>query len=480
MIFALYSEINDSTIQSNLGRPQYSYYFLLKSFRVVFESLGEVVIIEDPASEVDQLYDDCRSKNQTCLFVCFTPPYLAPTFLRCPTVCLFAWEFSTVPCASWNQNPAHDWRYVFTRHAGVITTSNYTANIVSDVLRSSNETVPVLAIPSPIWDDFAALRGKDPLAHLNSGSTIPVSGFLQDTDAIDFDLGNLLPRYFVTPKLYSIQNPNETTASNGTRNWRARIESTRKHWRNWYDEVFKLQYDSGSVGTRADEQATNQAIESLPLDLSGVVYTTILNPEDGRKCHIDILSAFIWAFRNNSDVTLVMKMLQQDADGYRMTLNHTLHQLYPFKCRVIIFNGYLNAAEYQSLIDASTYYVNTSHCEGLCLPLMEFLSSGKPVIAPDHTAMRDYINEEIAFVIETNKETNVWPHDPTGHYTTERYRNNWETIVRQYLDSYRIATEDQGKYRSMSNAAKQAMAGFCSFESVQRKMQTFVNDVCGL
>jgi len=481
MIYALYAELNDSNIKSNLGRPQYSYYFLLKSFRRVLGNLGKVKIVEDPATQVDKLYLESRSRGEDCLFICFTPPHLAPTDLRCPTLCLFAWEFSTIPCASWDGNPANDWRWVFSHHVGVITTSSHTADVVRAAMTEHSRTTPVLSIPAPTWDDFAPLRENDPLSHLHRGSTIAAPGHLQDSSTIEFDLHNLLPRYFVTPKTWTPSTSEQMTISNPADEPSDKLSIIRKHLVNWYRDI------SGQSSKQVPSQASMpaplnsfEADEFVEVKIQGVVYTTILNPEDGRKCHIDLITAFVWAFRDNPDATLIMKMTQQDADSYRLSLNHTLHQLFPFKCRIVLFNGYLLTEQYLQLINATTFYVNTSHCEGLCIPLMEFLSSGKPVIAPKHTAMEDYIDADVAFVIETYRETNVWPHDPRGRYTTERHRNNWETIVENYKHSFEIATRQQDVYRRMSANAIQRMKKFCSIAAIENQLKTFLHDELGM
>ena len=49
------------------------------------------------------------------------------------------------------------------------------------------------------------------------------------------------------------------------------------------------------------------------------------------------------------------------------------------------------------------------------MPLMEFMSAGRPVIAPRHTAMADYIDESSAFIVASSPEHNVWPDDPRHH-----------------------------------------------------------------
>lgn len=187
--------------------------------------------------------------------------------------------------------------------------------------------------------------------------------------------------------------------------------------------------------------------------LGGIVYTSVLNPADGRKNWLDIITAYCWAFRDNPDVTLVLKMIKGDSQSYRHELFITLAQLAPFKCRIVTLDGYLEDEDYAGLIEATTYYVNASNTEGLCLPLMEFMALGKPAIAPRHTAMADYIDPSAAFIVESSPEHNVWPNDPRQRFTTMRERIHWGTLVTAYEDSYRVALEDPARYRAMGDRA---------------------------
>ncbi|MDI7138693.1 glycosyltransferase family 1 protein, partial [Pseudomonas aeruginosa] len=43
MLMLIPSETNKPTIRQNLGRPEYSYYFVLKEFRPLLEEIGQVV-----------------------------------------------------------------------------------------------------------------------------------------------------------------------------------------------------------------------------------------------------------------------------------------------------------------------------------------------------------------------------------------------------------------------------------------------------
>src|SRR5262249_12109020 len=124
------------------------------------------------------------------------------------------------------------------------------------------------------------------------------------------------------------------------------------------------------------------------LELSGVVYTTILNPCDKRKNWSDLLSGFLLALRDREDVQLVVKLvvspdgeaeaLAEVLAGYRdVGISH--------RCRLAFVTAYLSDEQLVRLTEASSYYLNTSHAEGSCLPLQNFLAAGRPAVAPANT-----------------------------------------------------------------------------------------------
>src|SRR5690606_11037115 len=103
--------MNAETVLQNLGEPEYSYFFVLREFMPVLQQLGEVEVIEDPASEVDRRYHAAIALGQQCIFLSFSPPHLTTLGLDCPTSPVFAWEFSSMPDETWWQDrPEMDWQ----------------------------------------------------------------------------------------------------------------------------------------------------------------------------------------------------------------------------------------------------------------------------------------------------------------------------------------------------------------------------------
>lgn len=514
MNFILYSDIGENTINKSLGLPEYSYYFVLKAFRGVLQELGTVTVVQHPETEVDALFDACRERGEECVFLSFSPPNKTLIDLRCPTVSVFAWEYSNIPDELWDEDVRNDWRVVFGRHGRAITLSSYTARIVREAM---GPAFPVLAVPAPLWEQFAAPRARFGASLPPAQSQLQVRGIVIDSHLLGLSADGLIAHIAFPlaadalaaetppppqPAPEAVAPPPPEPAA-PPRNLRFRLAVTKRHLLHWYREAVRDMLPlwlarAVAVGGRGGNTVVRAALgyerrpAPLPVEppqaapasvqpeepettvkLEGVVYTSILSPKDGRKNWFDMVTAFCWTFREVEDVTLVLKMNERDLSLYHNTLLTLLSQLAPFKCRVLTLHAYLDDATYEELIGATSFYVNTSLCEGLCLPLMEFMSCGRPVIAPRHTAMEDYIDEGAAFIVKSGLEHNVWPHDPRDLFRTLRYRLDWESICRAYSDSYQVAKQQPETYLAMARHAMARMQSYSSNAAVKQQLRGF-------
>ena len=506
MNFILYSDVNDSSISQSLGRPEYSYYFVLKAYRPVLESLGRVHVVASTA-EVDTLYQQLLAAGEDSVFLSFTPPQKTPVDLQCPTICVVAWEFDSIPDEQWDNDPRQDWTQMLARQGRVITLSSHTARAIR---RAMGEDFPVLVLPTPLWENFAAIRQQHVPAPVNPGATLAIKGCIFDSHTLGLSADALIPTPLtaeqeaaLAAELEAARPPPLTLkrrlviARHYLRLWALDLGRQQaeplprvKFLHNWYWEGLRDLVPEnlhGWLEQRLPAICGPQplpVIEPPPLDLpdttsvvetrvDGVVYVTVFNPKDGRKNWHQLITAFCWAFRETPDATLVLKITQNDLASYYSELMTLLAQLTPFACRVVVMHGYLDDAQYAGLYQAASFYVNASRCEGLCLPLMEFMSSGKPVIAPDHTAMEDYIDESVAFVVGSSEELTIWPQDTRIIYRTLRYRPDWGSLKNAYERSYRMAKAQPQDYQRMSAAAVQRMHDYCSFAPVQKRMADF-------
>ncbi len=209
-----------------------------------------------------------------------------------------------------------------------------------------------------------------------------------------------------------------------------------------------LLIDSRTTDLRPYGPPAHQAGTPLVLDgpaqdcellLDGVIYTSVFNPYDGRKNWKDMISAFCTTFRDVPDATLVLKLTHHDVTAALTDMLHHVYKNQSYRCRIVLIHGYLADADYERLVEATRYVVNSSYGEGQCLPLMEFMSCGRPAIAPLNTAMADYIDHDNAFVVDSTEELTAWPHDPRAAYRALRYVTDWDSLCSAYRASYDVA-----------------------------------------
>lgn len=469
MLFLIYSATDSGSIESSLGLPEYSYYFVLKEFRPFLEKLGRVQVVKSPETEVDAIYDRCVAEGEDCVFLSFSPPNKTLTTLRCPTIPVFAWEFDTLPNEVWDDNPNNDWTHVLRKLGRAITHSRHT---VATIRKAMGEEFPVTSIPSPVWDRFENLRLKYPPTVNRKAVTLNVRGSI--LDSAQLPLG--------TP-----QSP-DTELPVFRKSMRYRLGATKRHAIEWYRDAVRdllpgrvanllsqfLRQANWRRQQRAQARSEAQAPQLQSITLDGVIYTTVLNPCDGRKNWNDMVTAFCEAFAEVPEATLVFKFTYLNSDWAFSMLSDALRRVPPFKCRVIGIHGYLEDDSYEQLIASSTYTVNSSVGEGQCLPLMEFMACGKPAIAPLHTGMLDYIDEKVAFLVRSSEEPSCWPHDPRIIFRAHKHRIDWGSLRDALLESYKVATEQPERYLEMANNSISRLFLHASHSSAMQNLGSFL------
>jgi glycosyltransferase involved in cell wall biosynthesis len=417
MIFITHTTFDDASIKDNYGAPQYSYHFVMKAFEPVLDRLGRREHVAAPLRDVDAIYAAAQARGEDCLFLSFSPPQLTPLGLACPTAPVFAWEYETIPDESWTDDPRHDWRYVFARTGMALTLCSAAAHAVR---RSMGEAFPIWVTPAPVFDRFAAQR--TPARGWREPFEFAVEGALA-IDVRDTDLAPFRP-----------EGP--------PRNAERALQMV---------------------------QVARAAAAQPPLRLEGVVYTSVLCPRDSRKNWEDMVAGFVWAFRETPTATLVLKLTQAGLEDAVGPILRFLGGLGAFRCRIVLIHGLLSDAAYAALIDATSYAVNTSVGEGQCMPLVEYMSCGRPAVAPAHTAMADYITPENAFVVPSRERGAIWPHDDRGLQRSRNHQISFAELVRRYRESYRAA-QDPARYARMSAASFESVRAFCSEDVVAGRL----------
>lgn len=554
MKFITFSGINKSNIASNLGQNDYSYFFVLQDFLPLLQQFGEVLVTNN-LEDVDKLYAQLSAAGESAVFLSFTPPHKTPLNMACPTIPVFAWEYSNIPNQVWADDERDDWGFVLNQLGRAITHSSYSLNTVK---AATGEELIIEPIPAPVWDGVAQVR-EDRKTPLQKNVTLSLSATL--IDSADFHISTEA----VTPNIAALAGKDLSFASEP---WAGETLDYAFHggselfhsgfyapesWGMWsrtrtpwlmlpcsVDGEITVALDIQAYGNNVDRDITialgdlattinvphsggvvevyfdlkkptnclsfgnidltppensqdartlgiglkslqvrraeaHQDSESSPvptrntaarapaqIQLDGVVYTSVFNPTDGRKDWESIVTAFCCALGDKADATLILKITFNNLPAYLDDVFNLFANLAPFKCRIVVVHGFLDDDDFEKMLRATSYVVNTSKCEGQCLPLMEFMSAGKPAISPDNTAMKDYITTDNAFVVDSDVEPTWWPHDPRQILQTLWYRVSWESIANAYRESYAVAKSDPRRYSAMSDAAIESLRRFCS------------------
>ncbi|MDN6855253.1 glycosyltransferase [Pseudomonas sp. CAN2814] len=500
MRFLVYSDVNASNIATSLGRPEYSYYFVLKEFMPVLQQLGEVIVVHDPLREVDPLFHQALADGERCVFLSFSPPHKTVRGLICPTIPIFAWEFDTIPDETWHGQPEQDWRRVLEGLGRAVVHSNQTVRAIHRAVR---DDFPVMSIPAPVWDRLEGLRQM--LAEprpVDAEHRIRVpKGVVVDTRTLD--LGpyrpgpNALEEFVAAGQPKPVVGPAEPTEEVRRPGARQVAHITTRYLLEWYRLVWRdllpapvsralaaikrrIRPSVPSVPAPAEEPAASAPIVAADtgwwvpgnheLVLDGVVFTSILNPYDGRKNWTDILTAFCTAFREVPDATLLFKLTHQEYRSAVEAMLTTLARLPEFRCRIVLVHGFLEQSDFNAFIQASDFVVNASHGEGQCLPLMEMLSCGIPALAPRNSAMLDYMDNEVGFLVNSWEDGTAWPHDPRLAYRTCRHQLDWASLRDAYLAAYQCYRESPQEYRRLSANAIERMRGHCSLAVARQRL----------
>ncbi len=575
MIIITYSETNADTIEQRLGRAEYSYYFIYKKYLPAMQRLGKLVAVDDPDTEVDRIFRD--NPDEECIFFSFSPPHRTNLHLECPTVCVFAWEFSTIPAEYWDDTPEYNWTQVLSQLGNALTISEYAAKVVNEaipeginlaVLPAAVDTVDPgslqpkkqqisMEVKATLYDSSSynlsadmvndEVRGtRDPLKMEPwDNERIDLSFTENDPDSIELLVGFysaeewgtwsrtgspwiMLPHNVKGPVVLEVElvaygtnvdrdidielgderktvklsglpasytfefSPDkdadllkfhnlDLTHAPGARDHRS-LGIGIKSMSMWRPEEFQSAAGaaSRSLLKRAYKFIADKFIAEPEevgniLELQGIVYTTVMNPQDGRKNWEDLVTAFCWAFRDEENATLVLKMTHHNLTTFLGKLLLLYSQMSPFKCRVVAVHGFLTEQQYETLIDSTHYVVNSSHCEGQCLPLMEFMGQGIPAIAPDHTAMADYITDSNAFIVNSSMYPTFWPFDQHRKaIRTKCYRIDWNSLKDGYLQSFEIARNQPEKYEQMRRSSIESINASAGHEVVYEKMKTYL------
>lgn len=434
----------------NLGAPGYSHEFVARLFRPLLGRWGRVVDIKDPRRDLAAAVADCHRRGVKPVHFSVLPFQDVCLADGAVNVVMPAWEFPDVPDHEFDGNPQNDWPATANRSDLVLVSGPFTAA----ALARAGTTTPMRIVPVPTPSRCFELPAWRPEATHAIGCR-----------AYAFDAG-------------AFAGPDPASAGMPARRIK-RLERPVKKLtramlgRRRYERLSRYLKDRRHAGR---QQGLPPQYDDLPfprtdaLVLSGVVYTSIFNPDDGRKNWEDLLTAALVALADRDDATIVFKLIAKSTDSVRRVIDHYRGRGLRHRCRVVFICGFLDDGQMDRLCAATTYYVQASRAEGNCLPLMNYLAAGRPGISPCHSSMGDYFGPESGFVVASHPEPAAWPHDRRLRLTTTWGRIVWPSLRDQIAASYRLARERPAAYAELASRARESMRFWASAEAVAGRL----------
>jgi hypothetical protein len=443
----------------NLGAPGYSHEFVARLFRPLLERWGTVTEVRDAGRDLQATVDACLRRGNVPIHFSVLPFQDVCIAEGAVNVVMPAWEFPDVPDHAFDGNPGNDWPSMADRADLVLVSGPFTAN----ALRRAGTKTPIHIVPVPCPDSYFDLPPWRP------GQTQRI-----DCRAYVFESGGLDDTVAVTTPHADSQSVLKAVEGSVRRTTRHLLGCQR--------------YATLSAFIKDRRHSRRQRSERPPLsglpypevdsvELSGVVYTSIFAPDDGRKNWIDLLNAFLIALGERTDATLVCKLITKNRASVERVIDYYLHRGLPHRCRVVFICDFLTDEQMLQLCRATTYYVQSTKAEGNCLPLMNYLAAGRPAVSPDHSSMSDYFTSQSGFVVESHQEPAAWPHDRRLRLRTSWARIVWTSLRDQIALSHQLTRERPRQYTSLSESCRTAMRDWAGREQVTARLDAALEAV---
>jgi hypothetical protein len=454
----------------NLGIPGYSYDFVAKLFVPLFRAWGEYLEVRRPEENLAVAVDRARRQGAEPVHVCFRGLHDAVLASGALNVVVPAWEFPDVPDHEFGHDPRHNWVAVANACSLVIVGGKFT----KDAFQRAGVRTPIEIVPVPIPREYFDVPDWSP------------------AESTSLDCSSVVLQQTERETMGGKPEAGTTTGSHrrwvlrwwpGRREARARLRlAARNAYKRLVRPVLPDWIDVGvTEGTRAAILMLHNrrltAHRAGQLKLSGIVYTSIFNAADDRKNWEDLLMAFLIGLKDCADATLVLKLISRSPRAVNAILAKYRGLDLHHRCKLVIVSDYLRNEELLDLTRASTYYVTSTRAEGNCLPLMNYLAAGRPGISPCHTAISDYFDGDIGFVVASHPEPAAWPQDPLLRCRTTWHRTVWPSLVEKIRASYRLAKDRTGQYHEMSVRARCRMQQHAHPDRVRPRLHAAIDSV---
>lgn len=132
-----------------------------------------------------------------------------------------------------------------------------------------------------------------------------------------------------------------------------------------------------------------------------------------RKNPLGLLQAYMEEFSRQEDVTLIIKCYRKNDDVDER--NFVRREISKMKAatkgvnspRILLIEGFLTPKELTDIHYHGDCCVTMTRAEGFGLPTFEAMAFGNPVVAPNYSSFSDFLNSDVAYLVDTPKEVSV-------------------------------------------------------------------------
>lgn len=409
MIYIVFSK-REEVMMQRIGVKEIQQYAHLRDFLPLLRQRGTVVLVRDAQREVKPIHKFLDYLGQDCLYVFFSPPDGPYSKMACPKMFI----------APIDKNEAHPLSVEGLR--GSLAGITFGQESLEELQQQASKGLLLKSIPPPVWDEFQVLFNKDFLNQTNDRL------FHTNGNIVDTNIASLQPDHigFTIPL---------------TR-W---LSSIFRAFRYYKTDIHGLRR---SVGRRRRDR-----FHATTIKLSGIIYTTVINPKRQHKNWETLILAFCRAFEKEEKTTLIIKMVGVISHKTKKAATSLVQRL-SVRCRIILIFSHLSEDQYKALIRSTTYIINASSTKVVGSSLFEFMSAGKPAISPALGSLSP-LTQENGFLTDSSTSG----------------------LTAQLRESYHLAQNKPYQYQRMSENATNALKSHCSMASVEPRFHAVMDAV---
>jgi glycosyltransferase involved in cell wall biosynthesis len=160
-----------------------------------------------------------------------------------------------------------------------------------------------------------------------------------------------------------------------------------------------------AIASASYSLGSHPVVSAKGKDKTARIFLTICAPHDLRKNVLHVIEGFQIACGDDSHHLLIVKLIVPNIGDFRnISVYDGLIGRYGGHVtvndhRIAIISDFLNQEQLTALYSLADFYICGSYCEGYNRPLLEAMVLGTVPISTTNTAMKDYVSEQVAFVI---------------------------------------------------------------------------------